>query len=50
VIELLYEFGWQSREVAVEMHVNESRVSQIKTRAISKLRRQLEPGDTRRAA
>jgi hypothetical protein len=30
VIELLYDFGWQSREVAVEMHVNESRVSQIK--------------------
>jgi DNA-directed RNA polymerase specialized sigma subunit len=50
VIELLYDFGWQSREVAVEMHVNESRVSQIKTRAISKLRLQLEPGNIRRAA
>jgi RNA polymerase sigma factor (sigma-70 family) len=50
VIELLYDLGWQSREVAVEMHVNESRVSQIKTRAISKLRLQLEPGKTRRAA
>jgi hypothetical protein len=32
------------------MHVNESRVSQIKTRAISKLRLQLEPGNTRKAA
>ena len=50
VIELLYDFGWQSREVAVEMHVNESRVSQIKSRAISKLRLQLEPGSIRRAA
>ena len=50
VIELLYDFGWQSREVALEMHVNESRVSQIKTRAISKLRLQLEPGSIRRAA
>jgi len=50
VIELLYDIGWQSREVAVEMHVNESRVSQIKTRAISKLRLQLEPGRIRRAA
>ena len=47
MIELLYDFGWQSREVAVEMHVNESRVSQIKTRAISKLRLQLEPGSIR---
>jgi RNA polymerase sigma factor for flagellar operon FliA len=50
VIELLYDFGWQSREVAGELHVNESRVSQIKTRAISKLRLQLVPGSTRRAA
>jgi sigma-70-like protein len=44
------KIGWPSREVAVEMHVNESRVSQIKTRAISKLRLQLEPGRIRRAA
>ena len=50
VIELLYDFGWQSREVAVEMHINESRVSQIKTRAISKLRVQLEPKSTPSAA
>jgi hypothetical protein len=44
------KIGWQSREVAVDMHINESRVSQIKTRAISKLRLQLEPGRIRRAA
>src|ERR1700679_3652040 len=50
VIELLYNSGWQSREVAVELHVNESRVSQIKQRAISKLRVQLEPVRTGRAA
>jgi len=50
VIELLYEFGWQSREVAADLHVNESRVSQIKQRAISKLRLQLGPGRARRAA
>ena len=50
VIGLLYDFGWQSREVAAELHVNESRVSQIKQRAISKLRLQLEPGSPLRAA
>jgi DNA-directed RNA polymerase specialized sigma subunit len=50
VIELLYDFGWQSREVATELHVNESRVSQIKQRAIAKLRLQLEPGGIERAA
>jgi RNA polymerase sigma factor (sigma-70 family) len=50
VIELLFDFGWQSREVAIEMHVNESRVSQIKQRAIGKLRLQLGPGSVQRAA
>jgi RNA polymerase sigma factor for flagellar operon FliA len=50
VIALLYDFDWQSREVATELHVNESRVSQIKQRAISKLRVELEAGITRRAA
>jgi RNA polymerase sigma factor (sigma-70 family) len=50
VIGLLYDLGWQSREVAADLHVNESRVSQIKQRAISKLRVQLEAGATRRAA
>jgi RNA polymerase sigma factor for flagellar operon FliA len=50
VIQLLYDFDWKSREVAVELHVNESRVSQIKQRAIAKLRLQLEPRNTRRAA
>jgi RNA polymerase sigma factor for flagellar operon FliA len=43
VIALLYDFGWQSREVAADLRVNESRVSQIKQRAISKLRLHLEP-------
>jgi len=50
VIALLYDFGWQSREVAADLHVNESRVSQIKQRAISKLRLQLETGSNQRAA
>jgi RNA polymerase sigma factor for flagellar operon FliA len=50
VIALLYDLGWQSREVAADLHVNESRVSQIKQRAISKLRVQLQAGTTRRAA
>ena len=50
VIALLYDFDWQSREVAADLCVNESRVSQIKQRAISKLRLQLEPGNTQRAA
>lgn len=47
---LLYDFGWLSSEVAAELHVNESRVSQIKQGAISKLRLQLESGPARRAA
>jgi RNA polymerase sigma factor (sigma-70 family) len=50
VIELLYDFDWLAREVAAELGVNESRVSQIKLRAISKLRLQLESGSIRRAA
>jgi len=50
VIALLYDFDWQSREVAAELGVNESRVSQIKQRAIAKLLLELEPGSTRRAA
>lgn len=50
VIALLYDFDWQSREIAAELHVNESRVSQIKQRAISKLRRELEPVKIERAA
>jgi RNA polymerase sigma factor (sigma-70 family) len=50
VIALLYDLDWQSREVAAELRVNESRVSQIKQRAIAKLRLQLDAGSTRRAA
>ena len=50
VIALLYDFGWQSREVAAELHVSESRVSQIKARAISKLPACLQAGSAGRAA
>lgn len=49
VVTLLYDFGWQNREVAAELHVNESRVSQIKQKALSKLRGCLLP-DARKAA
>lgn len=38
VIEMLFDFGCKNRRVAAELKVNESRVSQIKTRAIAKLR------------
>jgi RNA polymerase sigma factor (sigma-70 family) len=50
VVTLLYDFGWQNREIAADLGVNESRISQIKQRAISKLRLQLRPGFVRRAA
>lgn len=50
LITLLYDFGWQNREVAADLGVHESRVSQIKQRALSKLRFQLESGTTARAA
>lgn len=42
-----YNLGWQSREVAVELCVNESRVPQIKQRAFAKLRPGWEPGNSR---
>jgi len=38
VIAMLFDFGRQSRQVAADLKVNESRVSQIKQRAIAKLR------------
>ena len=41
VISLLFNLDWQNREVAAELRVNESRVSQIKQRALSKLRSHL---------
>jgi RNA polymerase sigma factor (sigma-70 family) len=50
VIALLYDFDWQSREVATDLRVNESRISQIKQRAISKLRLQLQPRGSVRVA
>jgi len=49
-IELIYDFGWRSREVAAELRVNESRVSQIKQCAIAKLRGFLQSGPAGRAA
>jgi RNA polymerase sigma factor FliA len=50
VISLLYEFAWQSREVARKMHVHESRIAQIKIAALTKLRARLEGTTSRRAA
>jgi len=38
VIAMLFDLGCQSREVAADLKVNESRVSQIKHRALAKLR------------
>ena len=38
VISLLYELDWKNRDVAWELGVNESRVSQIKRVALTKLR------------
>jgi RNA polymerase sigma factor for flagellar operon FliA len=38
VISLLYELDWKNRDVARELGVNESRVSQIKRVALCKLR------------
>lgn len=37
VITMLFDLGWANRRVAANLHVNESRVSQIKHRAITKL-------------
>jgi RNA polymerase sigma factor (sigma-70 family) len=39
VVALLYDLDWRSRDVATVLQVNESRVSQIKRSALSKLRR-----------
>jgi RNA polymerase sigma factor for flagellar operon FliA len=50
VISLLFDFDWNNREVARELGVNESRVSQIKNAALSKLRACLRNRDYRRAA
>jgi len=42
VISLLFELDWKNRDVARELRVNESRVSQIKHVALSKLRARLQ--------
>lgn len=50
VISLLFDLDWLSRDVASELGVNESRVSQIKKSALSKLRVRLQDRDSGRAA
>jgi RNA polymerase sigma factor (sigma-70 family) len=50
VIALLSESGWRNSQVAAVLKVNESRVSQIKRRALMKLRRYFEPATVARAA
>ena len=50
VISLLFNLDWQNRDVASELGVNESRVSQIKQSALSKLRVRLLDRDSSRAA
>ena len=50
VISLLFDLDWSNREVARELGVNESRVSQIKRAALSRLRASLRNRDCRRAA
>jgi RNA polymerase sigma factor (sigma-70 family) len=50
VIALLFESGWQNRQVAADLKVNESRVSQIKQRALAKLRLAFETHKTVLAA
>jgi len=50
VIALLYDFGWQNRQVAADLKVNESRVSQIKHRALAKLRANLSSRSMQRVA
>jgi DNA-directed RNA polymerase specialized sigma subunit len=50
VIPLLFNLDWQNRDVARQLGVNESRVSQIRHAALSKLRARLRNRDSRRAA
>jgi RNA polymerase sigma factor for flagellar operon FliA len=50
VISLLFDLDWLSRDVASELGVNESRVSQIKKSALSKLRARLQDPNSRRGA
>jgi RNA polymerase sigma factor FliA len=50
VISLLFDLDWQSRDVARQLGVNESRVSQIRSAALAKLRARLQDRDSGRAA
>jgi RNA polymerase sigma factor (sigma-70 family) len=49
VITFIYERGWFNHEIAAALKVNESRVSQIKHRALSKMRATM-AGNSARAA
>ena len=50
VISLLFDLDWQNRDVARQLGVNESRVSQIRHAALSKLRAHLRDRDSTSAA
>jgi RNA polymerase sigma factor for flagellar operon FliA len=50
VIVFVFVMGLLNREIATRLNVNESRVSQIKTRALAKLRAAMEPKPSVRAA
>jgi RNA polymerase sigma factor (sigma-70 family) len=50
VISLLFDLDWQNRDVARQLGVNESRISQIRQAALCKLRARLQGRDSRRAA
>ena len=50
VISLLFDLDWQNRDVAKKLGVNESRVSQIRHAALSKLRARLRDRDSTGAA
>jgi RNA polymerase sigma factor FliA len=38
IIELYFDYGYKEREIAVMMEVSRPRISQIKNRAIEKMR------------
>jgi DNA-directed RNA polymerase specialized sigma subunit len=50
VIAFVFESGWRNSQIASALRVNESRVSQIKKRALTKIRLHLEPTYPQRAA
>jgi DNA-directed RNA polymerase specialized sigma subunit len=50
VISLIFDLDWQNSDVARKLGVNESRISQIRHSALSKLRGQLKDRASRGAA